>query len=81
MVNNCSGVEVGLVALCLNEFYCIWVEADRSLKRLRLSSRVPANLYIETIRLYPENGAYGGQYYLVEINRTLPISHRSGQEN
>ena len=34
---------------------------------------VPAERNLETIRLYPENGAYGGRYYIVEVALALPV--------
>ena len=68
VVDNCTGVEIDFIALCpSSNFPCTRIEDDG----LFLPTLTPV-LPIATIRLYPEKGVYGGRYYTIEINRTLP---------
>ncbi len=70
IVNNCTGVEIDFIALCPStNFLCTRIEDDG----LFQLSPLTVQLHIATIRLYPENGAYGGRYYIVEIAPALPV--------
>ena len=71
IVNNCTGVEIDFIALCPStNFLCTRIEDDG----LFQLSPLTVQLHIATIRLYPENGVYGGLHYRIDINRTIPIA-------